>query len=164
MAIKKITKQTILNVLVFVLILNASPVIGAQTPVNFAGTWVIDHSKSDAEFRDYQITCIIEQSAAAITVTQELVMKDGQKSSMPPVTFNLQGNELPEEGQGGANNISAVLSPDRKTLTTKMVRTMDGNEFGSIIIYSLSEDANTLTITSSDLNSESPMTQVYNRK
>jgi hypothetical protein len=144
--------------------MNVSSVISAQNPGNFAGTWQLDHSKSDAEFRDYQITCYIEQSSTVITVKQEFVMNDGQKSSMPPVTFNLDGSEKSKEEQGNPNKISAVLSPDGKTLTTKFVRTMNGSDYGTITIYTLSDDSNTLTIKSSDLNNESPMIQVYKRK
>ena len=164
MSVSNLSKKTILKILVSVLLTSASQVISAQNTVNFAGTWEIDHSKSDAEFRDYQITCTIDQTATAITVKQELVMKDGQKSSMPPVTFNLDGSVASKEEQGGTDKISAVLSPDRKTLTTKFVRTMNGSDYGSITVYTLSDDGKTLTIKSSDLNNESPMIQVYSRK
>jgi|WetSurMetagenome_2_1015567.scaffolds.fasta_scaffold165319_1 hypothetical protein len=164
MIIKGISTPTILRILGSVLIMNASLVISAQSMDNFAGTWEIDHSKSDAEFRDYHITCNIVQSSTEITVKQELVMKDGQKSTMPPITYNLKGSEIMKEEQGGSNKISAVLSPEKKILTTKFVRTMNGSDYGSITIYILSDDSKTLTIKSSDLKGESPMIQVYNRK
>jgi hypothetical protein len=76
--------------------------------------------------------------------------------------INLDGKEISKEQQGGTDKITAVLSPDKKTLTTKFVRTMNGSDYGSMTIYILSED--TLTIKSSDLKGESPMVQVYNRK
>jgi hypothetical protein len=164
MKINRISKRTIPGILISILILNASLMISAQNPVNFAGTWEIDHSKSDAEFRDYQITCTIDQTSVAITVKQDFVMKDGQKSTMSPITYNLDSKEISKEEQGGVDKISAVLSSDKKTLTTKFVRTMSGSDFGSITIYSLSDDSKTLTIKSSDLKGESPMIQVYNRK
>ena len=161
MKIIAISKRTILRIMVTGLILNASFASG-QTAGNFAGMWEIDHSKSDAEFKDYQITCTIEQSATAITVKQDFVMEGGEKSSMMPITYNLDGKEISKEQQGGTDKITAVLSPDKKTLTTKFVRTMNGSDYGSMTIYTLSED--TLTIKSSDLKGESPMVQVYNRK
>jgi len=83
---------------------------------------------------------------------------------MPPVTYNIDGREVSREEQGDSSKISAVLSPDRKTLTTKFVRTMNGSDYGTKTIYSLSSDSKTLTVKSSDLNNESPMIQVYNRK
>lgn len=91
-------------------------------------------------------------------------MKDGQKSSMPPITYNLDNSEILKKEQGDSNKISAVLSPDGKTLTTKLVRNMNGSDYGSMTIYSLSDNSKTLTIKSSDLSGESPMIQVYNRK
>ena len=159
-----ISKRTILRLIVFGLIMNSSLMTSGQTAGNFAGMWEIDHSKSDAEFKDYQITCTIEQSATAITVKQDFVMEGGEKSSMMPITYNLDGKEISKEQQGGTDKITAMLSPDKKTLTTKFVRTMNGSDYGSMTIYTLSEDSKTLTIKSSDLKGESPMVQVYNRK
>jgi hypothetical protein len=164
MKINAISKRTILIILVINLIMNASFIAKAQTAGNFAGTWGIDHSKSDAEFKGYQITCTIEQSATAITVKQHFVTEGGEKSSMMPVTYNLDGKEISKEQQGGTEKITAVLSPDKKTLTTKFVRTMNGSDYGSMTIYTLSADAKILTVKSSDLKGESPMVQVYNRK
>lgn len=163
MKIKGTSNRTRLAILTSVLLLLSSSVF-AQNSLNFAGTWILDHSKSDAEFRDYKITCTIEQSTAAITVKQDLEMKDGQISSMPPITYTLDGKELLKEEQGGSNKITAVLSADKKSLTTKFVRTMNGNNFGSITKYILSDDGKTLTVKSSDLKNESPMIQTYNRK
>ncbi|HBC78049.1 MAG TPA: hypothetical protein DEO60_11070 [Bacteroidales bacterium] len=164
MSIIGISRSTILKILVSVVIMNTSTVINAQSQDTFTGTWEIDHSKSDAEFKDYKITCTIDQSSSEITVKQEFVMKDGQKSSMPPITYNLDNSEIVKKEQGDSGNISAVLSSDRKTLSTKFVRTMNGSDYGSMTIYSLSSDSKTLTIKSSDLSGESPMIQVYTRK
>jgi hypothetical protein len=164
MKIKRISEKTILRVLISGLILNASLLLSAQTPVTFAGKWEIDHAKSDKEFKDYNITCLIEQTSEVMTVTQDLHMNEGQNSSLHPITFNLSGKEVSKEEEGGINKISAVLSPDKKTLTTKYVRTMNGSDYGSITVYILSDDVKTLTIKTSDLNNQSPMVQVYNRK
>ena len=144
-----------------VLLLNTF-LLGAQS--DFSGTWILDHSKSDAEFRDYEITCNIKQTPSSIAVEQILIMKDGQKSAMPPITYNIDGREASKEEQGGSNKISASLSPDKNTLTTKFVQTMNGNNFGTITIYSLSDKGKVLTIKSSDLKGDSPMKQTYNRK
>jgi hypothetical protein len=143
-----------------ILLLNAS-LLRAQ---DFSGTWVLDHSKSDAEFRDYEITCSISQTTSAITVEQVIIMKDGKKTAMPPVTYNIDGKEVSKEEQGGTNKISASLSPDRKILTTKYVRTMNGNDYGSITVYTLSEKGMVLTVKTSDLKGDSPIVQTYNKK
>jgi hypothetical protein len=137
-------------------------VLSAQSV--FSGTWILDHSKSDAEFRDYQITCNISQTVSAITVEQVIVMKDGKKSAMPPITYNTDGKEVSKEEQGGTNKISASLSPDSKILTTKYVRTMNGNDYGSITVYTLSDKDKVLTVKISDLKGESTMVQTYNKK
>lgn len=134
----------------------------AQT--DFTGTWILDHSKSDAEFRDYEITCTINQTTSAITVEQVIIMKDGQKSGMPPITYNLDGKEVSKEEHGGTNKISASLSSDKKILTTKYDRKMNGNDYGSVTVYTLSEKGKVLTVKTSDLKGESPMVQTYNKK
>ena len=131
---------------------------------DFSGTWILDHSKSDAEFRDYEITCNINQTTSAITVEQVIITKDGQKSVMAPITYNTNGKEVSKEEQGGTNKISTSLSPDGKTLTTKYVRTMNGNDYGSITVYNVSDKDKVLTVKTSDLKGESPMIQAYNKK
>jgi hypothetical protein len=131
---------------------------------DFSGTWILDHSKSDAEFRDYQITCNISQTTSTITVEQVIVMKDGQKSAMAPMTYNPDGREISKEEQGGIDKITATLSMDKKILSTKFVRTINGNDYGSIAVYTLSGKDKVLTVKTSDLKGESPMVQTYNRK
>jgi hypothetical protein len=164
MKIITISKRTILRIIVTGLIMNTALLTSAQTSVNFAGTWEIDHSKSDAEFKSYGITCIITQSATEITVKQDFLTELGEKSSMSPITYNLEGKEISKEEQGGTDKISAVLSPDKKTITAKFVRTMNGNDYGSITTYFLSSDAKTLKVKTTDLKGESPLIQVYSRK
>jgi hypothetical protein len=143
-----------------ILIINTF-LLGAQ---DFSGTWILDHSKSDAEFRDYQITCNINQTTSAITVEQVIIMKDGQKSSMPPITYNFDGKVVSKEEQGGPNKITSSLSPDKKILTTKFVRTMNGSDFGSITVYTLTDQGKVLTVKTTDLKGDSPMVQTYNKK
>jgi hypothetical protein len=155
---KSLTKHALL---LCILLLNTF-LLRAQS--DFSGTWILDHSKSDAEFRDYEITCNINQTTSAITVEQIIVMKDGQKSAMAPITYNTDGKEVSKEEQGGTNKISASLSPDRKILTTKYVRTMNGNDYGSITVYNLSDEGKVLTVKTSDLKGESPMVQTYDKK
>jgi hypothetical protein len=138
-------------------------VLSAQ--LDFSGEWVLDHSKSDAEFRDYQITCLITQTSQTFTVEQILVMKNGERSAMPAVTYNLDGKEITREEQGGKDKFSARwTSEDQKTLTVKYVRNMDGHDYGSITTYKLSEYGKILTVNTSDLKGESPMVQVYKKK
>jgi hypothetical protein len=143
------------------LLLNAF-VLSAQS--EFSGTWILDHSKSDAEFRDYEITVVITQTAQTFTVEQTLLMKSGEKSVMPAAKYSLDGKEVVKEGQGGKERLTAKLSADKKTLTVKFVRTMDGNDYGSMTVYNLSGNGLVLTVKSSDLTGESPMVQTYNKK
>lgn len=137
-------------------------VLNAQS--DFSGTWIIDHSKSDAEFRDYEITVVIIQTSQTFSVEQSFVMKDGDKSVMPAITYTLDGKEVSKEEQGGTDRLSATWSADKKTLTVKFVRTMDGNDYGSKTSYNMSDDGRILSIHSSDLKGDSPMLQVYNKQ
>jgi hypothetical protein len=131
---------------------------------DFSGTWILDHSKSDAAFRDYEVTVVITQTAQIFTVEQTLLMKSGEKSVMPATTYNLDGKEVVKEEQGGKNKLSAIWSPDKKSLTIKFVRSMEGNDYGSLTVYNLSDNGSILTVKSSDLTGESPMVQTYNKK
>jgi hypothetical protein len=150
--------------------LNSLALFAQRTPVfreqpDFSGTWILDHARSDAEFRDYKMTCIITQKDTLLTVEQILVMKSGEKSSFPAITYNLNGKEEIREEQGGKSKLVAKwASPDHKTLTIKYMRNLDGNEAGSVTIYKLSENEEFLTIRSSDLKGDSPMVQVYKKK
>lgn len=136
-------------------------VLNAQS--DFSGTWNLDHSKSDAAFRDYEVTVVITQTAQNFTVEQTLIMKSGEKTTMPAVSYTLDGKEVAKEEQGGNDRLSAKWSPDKKSLTVKFVRTMEGNDYGSLTVYNLSDDGRILTVKSSDLTGESPMVQVYNK-
>jgi hypothetical protein len=145
-----------------VLSLNA---INLSAQPDFSGTWILDHSKSDAEFRDYHITCIITQKDTTFTVEQILVTKSGEKSSFPAVTYKINGKEEIRDEQGGKSKLTAKwASPDQKTVTIKYTRNLDGNEAGSITLYKLSENQQFLTIKSSDLSGNSQMVQVYKKK
>jgi hypothetical protein len=137
-------------------------VLNAQT--NFSGTWVLDHSKSDAEFRDYELTCIIGQTSQTFTVEQMLVAKNGEKTAMPAVSYRLDGKEVIKEEQGGKDRLSAKWSPDKLSLTVTFVRTTNGNVYGTKTSYSLSENGQFLSIKSSDLADTSPMIQVYKKQ
>ena len=57
-------------------------VLNAQSP--FSGKWILDHSKSDAEFRDYEITLVITQTLKSFTAEQTLTMKNGENSIFFP--------------------------------------------------------------------------------
>jgi hypothetical protein len=142
------------------LLLNTLVLLAQQ---DFSGTWTLDHSKSDAAFRDYEATCVITQTAQIFTVEQTLLTKNGEKSVMPAVSYNLDGKEVIKEELGGKNRLSAKWSPDKKALTIRFVRTMDGNDYGSLTVYNLSDNGLVLTVKSSDLTGDSPMVQTYNK-
>jgi len=148
-------------IMICLVILNAPHLWGQA---DFSGTWILDHSRSDKEFSDYEITCIIGQTSQTFTVEQTLVMKNGEKTVLPPVTVKLDENEVVEEEKGGNDILSTNWSPDKKILTITFVRKMDGNKYGSKTSYNLSYNGQFLTIKSSDLAGESPMTQVYRKK
>lgn len=155
-------KLNIFILIICVLSLNA---FHLHAQPDFSGTWILDHAKSDAEFRDYQITCLITQTVKTFTVEQILVMKNGEKSSMPAVTYNLDGKEVIREEQGEKSNLLVQWkTPDQKALTIKYTKNISGNTVGSITTYSLSENNEFLSIKSSDLKGDSPMVQVYRKK
>lgn len=149
--------------MICILLLNTY-ILSAQLDLDFSGTWILDHSKSDQVFRDVEVTVVITQTEKTFSVEQIIFMKNGEKSATPAVTYNLDGKEVIKEEQGGKDRSSAILSSNRKTLTIKFVRTMNGKDFGSITVYKLSHNAQFLTINSSDLSGGSPMVQVYRKK
>ncbi|HLN53637.1 MAG TPA: hypothetical protein VK212_08005 [Lentimicrobium sp.] len=142
----------------------ASSAVFAQNPSGFSGTWVLDHTKSSAELKDYQIICNIKETAQTMSVEQIFQTMDGKQTSMQPILYNLDGKEVSKEEEGGTDRIIAKWSSDKKTLTTKFVRTMSGFDYGSITTYSISADGKVLTVKSSDLKGETPMVQVYLKK
>ena len=156
-------KPLIKYIIVFCVFSINAYILSAQP--DFSGTWILDHGKSDAEFRDYHITCTITQKDTTFTVEQVLVTKNGEKSSMPAITYNLNGKEEIKEEQEGKSRLLATWStPDQKTIKIQYIRNIAGTQVGSITIYKLSENEQFLTIRSSDLKGDSPMVQVYKKK
>ncbi|HEX2969990.1 MAG TPA: hypothetical protein VHO46_12900 [Bacteroidales bacterium] len=136
----------------------------AQVPSDFSGSWLIDNSKSDAAYKDYKITLTINQTQQSIKIEEVLTMKDGSKSSMDPLTYTLDGKETKKEEQGGIDKQSSSWSSDRKTLTLKYVRTVNGSDFGSNTSYTLTPDGRTMTVKTTDLKGGSATTMVYNKQ
>lgn len=147
--------------MICILLLNAC---GLNSQSDFSGNWILDNAKSDAAFRDYQVTCVITQTPRKFTVVQTILMKDGEKSVMPAVSYDFDEKGEMFQVKDSSENLSAKWSPNKKSLTVRFVKTMDSNEFGSLTIYNLSNNGRVLTIKSSDLTGESPMIQVYNKK
>jgi hypothetical protein len=147
--------------MICILLLNACA-LNSQS--DFSGNWILENAKSDAAFRDYKVTCDITQTPQKFTVVQTLFMKSGEKTAMPAASYDFDEKGEMNRVKDSTENLSAKWSPDKKTLTVKFVKTMDGNEAGSLTIYNFSDNGRVLTIKTSDLTGESPMIQVYNKK
>jgi hypothetical protein len=139
--------------------------INAQTPADFSGLWVMYNSKSDAEFKDYEITLTIEQTPLTITLKRTFVTK-GEKTTANPFTFNLDEKVVSKEEYGGINKTSSKWSSDKKVLTLTTIRTVNGTDYGSEEVYKLSNDGKVLTV---QINSIAPpggprLLEVFNMK
>ena len=131
----------------------------------FSGIWILDQTKSDATFRDYQITCIITQTLKTFTVDQVLVTKDGEEIQIPSVTYDLSGKEVIKEEQDGKSRIRAEWAyGDHRTLIVNYRRNISGKDVGSITTYKLADNGQFLTIKLTDLDGDSPVAQVYRKK
>lgn len=141
-------------------------IIQAQKPVDFSGTWVMDLSESDANYKKWysNVTCVIQQTPQAITTTKTTAGKEGKSSAQEPVVYTLDGKITAKEQYGGVDKYSSAWSPDKKKLILKCVRTMNGVDYGSNESYTLSPDGKVLTVIITDLKGESPITEVFRKK
>jgi hypothetical protein len=130
---------------VFISMLLCASFINAQSPTNFSGVWVMDKAKSDADFKSFDVTLTIKQDPQTITLEQTFLM-EGRTNKAPSSSFNLDGNVVNKEEQGGVNKTSAKWSADKRVLTLRTIRTMNGSDYGSDAVYKLSDDGKILTI------------------
>jgi hypothetical protein len=159
--------------------------VSASGAPNFAGTWVLDKSKSQALDQRMQnaesVTCVITQDDK--TLTMEWKIAGGQTGGGPgsggggmgrgpsgPRTYNLDGKEVTSEGQTGNSSMKATWSSDTSSLELLTVRSgnRDGQEFKFTTTdkLSLSADGKVLTI---NRHNESPRgttdsTLVFNKQ
>ncbi|HKY30294.1 MAG TPA: hypothetical protein VJM12_20350 [Pyrinomonadaceae bacterium] len=166
---RKITPVlTLLSALAFVLVVNAAP------PPNFAGTWVLDKSKTQNVPRQWEnatsVTLEIKQDDKQVTLETKA---EGSQFPSQPLTYNLDGTESTVEMTGripGKATLKAAWTNEGNTL--ELSRKQSGNFNGQDFTFTtnerltLSEGGKVLTIARS---SESPRgkqesTLVFNKK
>jgi hypothetical protein len=106
-----------------------SSVSDAQSPADFSGLWLMDNSKSDTEFKDYEITLSVKQDLQTITIQRTFVTK-GERTTATPFTFNLDEIVVSKEEYGGINKTSSRWSSDKKVLTLTTMQTVNGTDYG----------------------------------
>jgi hypothetical protein len=121
--------NTILGSLVVLSLFLCSSVSYAQSPADFSGLWLMDNSKSDTEFKDYEITLSVKQDLQTITIQRTFVTK-GEKTTATPFTFNLDEIVVSKEEYGGINKTSSRWSSDKKVLTLTTMQTVNGTDYG----------------------------------
>lgn len=137
----------------------------AQSPVNFSGTWIQDNSKSDAQYKEFNIKLTVAQTPQTFVVTTVFCDIDGKELSSGTETYNLDGKETVKNEDGAIQKESASWSADGKTLTTKVTRTNAGEVYGSITAYSLSNNGLVLTVRTDAVRpGQPPIIQVLNKK
>ena len=140
---------------VFILAVICSSSLIAQSTADFSGEWMQDTARSDPYYKDYNIRLTITQTPQAIMIKTIFLDKKGRESSSEQ-SFNLDGNEVKRKEYGGVNAESASWSADRQTLITKTTRTVGSKVYGSTSTYSLSNNGQTLTILTEDINPGQP--------
>lgn len=165
---KTIPTLAFLSALAFVLVVNAAP------PPNFAGTWVLDKSKTQNVPRQWEnatsVTLEIKQDDKQVTLETKA---EGSQFPSQPLTYNLDGTESTVEMTGripGKATLKAAWTNEGNTL--ELNRKQSGNFNGQDFTFTttekltLSEGGKVLTIARS---SESPRgkqesTLVFNKK
>jgi hypothetical protein len=155
---------TIRMMLIISLIL-CSWTLSAQTFTNFSGEWLQDNSKSDPQYKDYNVKLTIAQTALDITIKTAYCDKDWKEKMSSSESYTLDGKEVSKEQDGGVDVMSAKWSADKKSLTTKTSRTNEGEVYGSTCTYSLSGNGLILTVKSDNIRPGQPsIIQVLNKK
>ena len=165
---KSIPALALLAACAFVLVVNAAP------PANFAGSWVLDKSKTQNLPRQWEnatsVTMEIKQDDKQVTIETKA---EGSPFPSQPYSYNLDGTESNVDVQGrmpGKATLKATWTNDGNTLelSRKQTGNFNGQEFTvtSNEKLTLSEGGKVLTIARS---SESPRgkqesTLVFNKK
>ena len=109
--------------------------VSATAPPNFAGTWVLDKSKSQNLPRGWQeaesVTMVITQNEKQVTVEPKVTATAmtggyggrGSGGMMGPATYNLDGSEVTSEGERGKSITKAAWSKDGSALELSAKRT-----------------------------------------
>jgi hypothetical protein len=158
--------------LVFFLIL-ISKIVGAQTPSNFTGDWVLDKTKSklnepQASFPGTKIMHL-RQNSSMIIWGETYVQPGSENFNTLDDTIKLDGKVKISNEYGGISKTSAIWSRDKKNLTRKTVYTSTSDPSDSVsssMTFILSEDKRTLAMEISGKNkvTELKSTEVYYKK
>src|SRR5215471_18103043 len=107
--------------------------IGAE-PANFAGTWVLDKSKStglQGRMANADVTLVVTQDGKKLVVETKVSM-DGQARPSQPYAYNLDGSETSVEVQGqmpGTAKLKAKWLDGGKS--AELTRTQNANIQGN---------------------------------
>ena len=172
---KKICALSVLGALIFAL------AVSAAAPVNFAGTWTLDKSKSQGLSPRVQgadsVSWTIIQTDKAITVEEKVT--GGAMTGGPggpgggggrggfggPRTYNLDGSETTADMGRGKATRKASWSSDGKTLELSTKSVFQGQD-GEVTMTSteklqLSGDGKTLTVTRHSEGPRGPQDSTY---
>ncbi len=169
---KIICALSVLGALIFAL------AVSAAAPVNFAGTWTLDKSKSQGLSPRVQgadsVSWTIIQTDKAITVEEKVT--GGAMTGGPgggggrggfggPRTYNLDGSETTADMGRGKATRKASWSSDGKTLELSTKSVFQGQD-GEVTMTSteklqLSGDGKTLTVTRHSEGPRGPQDSTY---
>src|SRR6266851_9464397 len=169
---KIICALSVLGTLIFAL------AVSAAAPVNFAGTWTLDKSKSQGLSPRVQgadsVSWTIIQTDKAITVEEKVT--GGAMTGGPgggggrggfggPRTYNLDGSETTADMGRGKATRKASWSSDGKTLELSTKSVFQGKD-GEVTMTSteklqLSGDGKTLTVTRHSEGPRGPQDSTY---
>lgn len=158
----------LLTAFAFVFVVNAAP------PANFAGTWVLDKSKTQNLPRQWEnaasVTMEIKQDDKQFTIETKA---EGSQFPSQPFTYNLDGTESNVDVQGrmpGKATLKAAWANDGNTLELNRKQTGSFNDQEFTLTtsekLSLSEGGKVLTIArlSESPRGKQESTLVFNKK
>lgn len=145
-------------------LLLCSSVSHAQSPVNFAGVWLQDSTKSDDFYKPFEVKYTITQTLQAFTVKETFTIKSSKEIVTRDYSFTLDGKVTNHEKEYGIEKNLAQWSADKKILTTRSTVTYGNEDVGFTETYSLSDNGLVLTVQKSDIIPEAlSVKQVFNK-
>jgi hypothetical protein len=154
-------KKFLLPALVFVILF--AGYVYAQSSVNFAGTWVLDTSKSDLGMNNSavkaqmnKVTLIIKQTATQLTI---------ERSTGDTAIYNLDGSESMNNPPNGGQS-KTTMNWVGNTLVAKTTSTINGMDVELTDERSLSADGKemVLKVTRQTPSGEKKQTLVYRKQ
>jgi hypothetical protein len=157
--------NTILGFMFVICLLMCSSVSYAQSPVNFAGVWVQDTTKSDDFYKAFGVVYTITQTAQTFDAKQTFTVKGSNESVINDYSFTLDGKVKNVKTEYGTENNTAKWSADKKILTTRSTIKYGSDDVGLTETYSLSENGLVLTAVKKDIiEGTTPVKMVFNKK